>query len=243
MELNNMVSERLIYTFLWVQLHSTHFDLQVFDSSEGQFFRKCIHCDGNLKQRIGRKLLIPLVFFAMLRSSSVACKSTRRKSHTQLLSQNNPLYRLIDQITSRWSTPPHFVYPSLPRSSHLPLPLTLRNRAFLFVQFHPPRPSFLPSISPHLPHSRPLNDTGVAKSWERHFLFHLRRGTAAWRFINNKLRRFLRGLEREEANPRLRGVGVEGAAGGRRARLLGGINLRTNIGGKVKLHESKYSMD
>lgn len=58
----------------------------------------------------------------------------------------------------------------------------------------------VPSISPHLvappcPHATPRGDIRVAKSRERHFLFHLRRGIA-FGIINNRLRWFLRGLRK-----------------------------------------------
>lgn len=66
----------------------------------------------------------------------------------------------------------------------------------------------VPSISPHLvvppcPHATPRGDIGVAKSRERHFLFHLRRGIVACGIINNRLRRFLRGLTREREGERI----------------------------------------
>lgn len=145
MELNNMASERLIYTFLWVQLHSTHFDLQVFDSSEGQFFRKCIHCDNNLKQRIGRKLLIPLVFFAMLRSRSRANPRGGRVTHSccrKIIPYTGLLIRsqVVGARHPISSTP---LCPGLPTS---PSPQRSETGHFYSCSFTPlVLPSFLPS--------------------------------------------------------------------------------------------------
>lgn len=56
----------------------------------------------------------------------------RTRAHTKrVMSRNNPLCRLIDQITSRWNT--------LPNSDHHTHRLPFRNGAFLFVQSHPRR--------------------------------------------------------------------------------------------------------
>lgn len=93
-------------------------------------------------------------------------------------SRNNPPCQLIDQITSRWNTPPN--------SDHYTLRLPFRNEAFLFVQSHPRL--FLPSrlTSSHLPHAIPGGDIGVVKSRQRHFLFHLHRGIVPCGIINNR---------------------------------------------------------
>lgn len=70
-------------------------------------------------------------------------------AHTKrVMPRNNPLCRLIDQITSRWNT--------LPNSDHHTHRLPFRNGAFLFVQSHPrrsfhlasPRRTSLPPTSP-----------------------------------------------------------------------------------------------
>lgn len=59
-------------------------------------------------------------------------------AHIQrVMPRNNPLCRLIDQITSRWNT--------LPNSNHHTHRLPFRNEAFLFVQFHPRRSFHLAS--------------------------------------------------------------------------------------------------
>lgn len=111
--------------------------------------------------------------------------------------RNNPLCRLIDQITSRWNT--------LPNSDHHTHRLPFRNGAFLFVQSHPRRSFHLASPRrTSLPPRHPFaGDTGLAKSRERHFLFHLRRGIVACGIINNRLRWFLRGLTREREGERI----------------------------------------
>lgn len=111
--------------------------------------------------------------------------------------RNNPLCRLIDQITSRWNT--------LPNSDHHTHRLPFRNGAFLFVQSHPRRSFHLASPRrTSLPPRHPFaGDIGLAKSRERHFLFHLRRGIVACGIINNRLRWLLRGLTREREGERI----------------------------------------
>lgn len=77
----------------------------------------------------------------------------RTRAHTKrVMPRNNPLCRLIDQITSRWNT--------LPNSDHHTHCLPFRNGAFLFVQSHPrrsfhlasPRRTSLPSRHPSRGH-------------------------------------------------------------------------------------------
>lgn len=162
------------------------------------------------------------------------------------LSQNNPLYRLIDQITSRFEhTTPFRPPPPPPHSSHRRTPVRSEQHSetghfYSWGQPHPSLPplvllpSFLPSISPSptRPHPPPSTTPGWQSRESAIFYFTYERGTAAWRFINNKLRWFLRGLEREREREREREfpIELEGGGGERRPRLLGGINPRSNIG-------------
>lgn len=156
---------------------------------------------------------------------------------TQLLSQNNPLYRLIDQITSRFEhTTPFRSPPPLPHSSHRRTPVRSEQHSetghfYSWGQPHPRSPlvlpSFLPSSTSSSPHSHPPPST--TPGWQSResaiFYFTYERGTAAWRFINNKLRSFLRGLERERKKGKGKGKGIPDRVGGG-PRLLGGINPR-----------------